>query len=305
VAGDLKSRVVVVTNAVNSDLPGRSGPKERDGAAGGACGRRVWLVLLAALVASTAARAEPVGFRFATENDVLTRNPTDDDLYTFAVAFELERAPYRFTLRENAFTDRQEGVRFDETSLSVGRALNGPAPWSARLEAGVVRVGRGLLGQDAQNAIHRLIGDEEVDLEYYGSSLHPRLGLEAERVLITGRRLAVGARVEASTTPGLRSDVVAGAEGAWEPRRWLGVRVFGGLRYAHASLAPLEPHVERFAPAARVAVTVYDSVFVAWTHNDYGDGREHISLGLRAVPGAPRLRSRADASASGCRAASG
>jgi hypothetical protein len=251
------------------------------------------VVVVTAVMAVGPVRAEPIGFRFATENDVLTSNPTDDDLYTFAVAFELERAPYRFTLRENAFTDRAAGVRFDETSLNVsralsaGRALGGVAPWSGRLEAGVVRVGRGLLGQGAQNAIHRLIGDDEVDLPYHGSSLHPRLGLEAERILVTSRRLSVGARVEASTAPGLRSDVLAGAEGTWEPGRRLAVRVLGGVRYAHASLDPLKPHVERFAPAARVAVTLFDNIVLSWTYNDYGDGREHVSLGFRTAPGTP------------------
>jgi hypothetical protein len=275
---------------VISDDPPRSHrpAAPRDGAGGafsGATGRWPWIALAAALLAVPPALAEPVGLRFATENDVLTHNPTDDDHYTFAVAFEVDRAPYRFTVRENAFTDRTAGVRFDETSLSVGRSLPLRAPWRVRLETGLVRVGRGILGQDAQNAIHRLIGDDEVDLRYHEPSLHLRLGVEAERILATARRVSIRARFDAVAAPGLRADAVAGAEATWQPGRRIAVRVLAGLRYAHASLAPLESHVVRRAPAARVEVMLRDRVFLSWTYNDYGDKREHLSLGFRTAPG--------------------
>ena len=83
-------------------------------------------------------RAEALDLRFASQNDVVTRNPTDDDLYTFSFALDLALDPYRFSLREEAFTDRQAGVRFDETCVVVGRSVSGPRSWSLDVEAGIV-----------------------------------------------------------------------------------------------------------------------------------------------------------------------
>ena len=226
--------------------------------------------LLAALVAAAApAAAQTV--RFSTENDLLTDGSTRDDLYTFAVALELDRPRYALSLRENAFTDRAAGLRFDETYLSVGRAFPGPRSWRLDAEAGLVHVGHGLFGQDAQNAVHRLLDQEEVELRYHDSELHPRLALSAERPFSVTAGFAVGPRFEVDAAPGLRSFALAGAQVLWQPSDRVVVQLLAGGRYSHASLEPLELHLSEWAPVARLGLTLYDRVFLAWTYNDYGD----------------------------------
>src|SRR5690606_33721164 len=157
------------------------------------------------LLAATGARAG--GFRFTTENDILTDNPTRDDLYTFSVGLEIERAGFTLSLREDAFTDRAAGVRFDETYLDVARGFVAPRGWNLRLAAGVAHTGHGLLGERVQNAVHRLIDDDEVHLAYRDSSWHPHLEASAGRLVALDDSFELGPRFEVASTPGLRHRV--------------------------------------------------------------------------------------------------
>src|SRR5688572_5006794 len=91
---------------------------------------------LALLLAFVSAPAFAQDLYLRTENDIFSTQPARDDLHTFAVAFEVERDETLFALREDAFTDRAGGIRFDETQLSIGRALPDLAGWSARGEIG-------------------------------------------------------------------------------------------------------------------------------------------------------------------------
>lgn len=240
-------------------------------------------VTLAVLVLA-APRATAVELRLTTENDLLVTD--HDDLYTFAVALEMQRGPYTLAFRENAFTDRAAGLRFDESQLTAGRSLAGRGSWNVYAEAGLVRVGEGLFGDTAQNAVHRLIGGEEVDLPYIRSSLHGRALVTAERPVALGARLDVGPRFELETIPGLRSHTVLGAQALWRPGFGLTVHFLVGARLTDASEAALERHVEPIAAVARIGVVLHDSIVLTWSSNDYGDGREHLSLGYRVRPGA-------------------
>jgi len=239
--------------------------------------------LVAALALATAP-ALAVDLRVATENDFLTGD-NQDDLYTFSVALAAERGPYTFTLRENAFTDRQAGRRFDETHLTAGRALPDLGAWSLYAEGGAVHVGRGLFGQAAQNALHRVLGQEEVELRYLGSRLHPRLRLEAERLFLPADDLDVGPRLEADSIPGFRSHAVLGAQARWRSGAGITLHLFAGGRWSRESLALLDRHTTSWAPLARVGVVVAERIFVSWTYNEYGDEREHLSVGLRIAGG--------------------
>ncbi len=259
--------------------------------------RKLTLLVAAVLLGTWARVAGAIEIRLATENDFL--NPAKDDLYTFSVAIEADHGPYRFSLRENAFTDRNAGTRFDETYLTLGRALPTWKGWNAFVEAGVVHVGHGLFGQDAQNAVHRLIGDEEVELQYYGSSLHASLGLEAERHFGISRTLDLGPRVELYSAPGFQSHAVLGAQARWQPTAAIAVHLLAGGRLSDTSFAPLDPHVADLGPVGRIGV-VWKRLSLSWTYNDYGDEREHLSVGYRiplgggepAVRSASQIRSR-------------
>lgn len=236
--------------------------------------------LAGALAAATAAPAWAVDLSFATENDFLTGD-NRDDLYTYSIALAAERGRYRFALRENAFTDREAGARFDETHLTVRRDVPGLGPWLVAAEAGVVRVGRGIFGQDVQNALHRLLGDDELDLHYLDTRLHASLGIEAERWFELDGGLELGPRLEAASAPAFRSHAALGAQARWQPTPSIEVLAFAGGRWSDASLELLDRHLASLAPIARVGVVYRDGLFVSWTYNDYGDEREHLTIGLR------------------------
>ena len=148
---------------------------------------------------------------FRTGNDFLAGNSRSDDLYTAGLGFTLEldrdqpaTRPLgrRFlTIEENLFTDRDADLRFDETWLLFGRRLRGEA-WRADVYVGAVRAGRGLFGEDAQNLVHRLIGDEEVHLRYVDRDRHfAVLGAGIRRTLLQGTRGSLHARAEARLAP--------------------------------------------------------------------------------------------------------
>ena len=247
------------------------------------------LLAVIACAAALVTRADAAEIRLTTENDFLTNNPTADDLYTFGLAMEVEHGPYRVSFRESAFTDRKAGSRFDETYLTVRRAIPGLGAWAFEPEVGFVHVGRGLLGQDVQNGFHRLIGSEELDLAYVDSSLHLSFGLDAEGSFPLTRRLAAGPRVEIDSAPGFRSDAIVGAQLRWQPTGMLTLETFAGAHFSHTSLPLLEPHLAPLAPITRIAVVVEGGFVLSWSYNDYGDRREHLSVGYRIELG-PRNR---------------
>ncbi len=238
------------------------------------------ILLAAALAAAVTIPAQAIDLRLATENDFLTGD-NRDDLYTFSVALAAEQGPYRLTFRESAFTDREADRRFDETHLTVGRAVPGLGEWSLYAEVGAVHVGRGLLGESTQNALHRFLDEEELDLRYLGSRFHPSLGVEAERTFALAGDLDLGPRLEAESIPGFRSHAALGAQGRWQASAVLTLHLFAGARWSEASLELLDRHLASLAPIARLGVVFRDRLFVSWTYNEYGDEREHFSVGIR------------------------
>lgn len=233
--------------------------------------------------------------RLRTENDLLAGSEARDDLYTFAVALEVERGKSTASLRENAFTDREAGIRFDETYLSVARDLAPWRGWGLAGEAGLVRTGRGIFGERAQNAVHRVLGSESVELRYLPSRLHLRAAAVAERRFAGGDRTDWGPRFEVDLVPGLRSWLLLGAAAAWRPASRIELEARAGARLTRASYAPLAEHLETLVPAVELGVVVDRRFFASWSYGDYGERREHLSAGYRmALPGGseggPRAR---------------
>jgi hypothetical protein len=243
--------------------------------------RRATSLLFAILLALAGTFAGAQEIRFSTENDIFGTGDSKDDLYTFAVRLEMQGEKLRYSIRENAFTDRAAGTRFDETQASIGRSLPPLAGWASYGEAGLVRVGRGIFGQETQNVVHGALGSDEVVLPYEEPSLHGRLALDAERPVEVADSLTVAPRVELEWIPGLRSHAVVAAQAVWRPAAWLTVAALAGARVSDADYAPLEPHTLPFAEVARLGFVAFERVFVSWSKNDHGDGRSHLSLGYR------------------------
>lgn len=234
-----------------------------------------------ALAISWATGAAAQELRFTSQNDFLTNNPTNDDHYTSSLELQLRRGPYTISFRENAFTDRDADRRFDETFVTVERTFRALEPWQLTAEAGIVHIGRGVFGQDLQNAIHRLLGNHEVDLEYIDTRVRPSFALAAERLFWPTRTFAVGPRLEAFAVPDLRSHAVLAVQGTWQPGPAVDLHVVAGARLSDASLDVLEPHTEGFAHVVRAGLLLWNRVVLAWTYNDYGDRREHVTIGYR------------------------
>ena len=218
---------------------------------------------------------------FTTENDLFTDDTARDDLYSFAVALSTERHGTHFALREDAFTDRAAGVRFDETSWSLGRALPAWRSWQSYGEAGAVRIGRGLFGEEVQNTVHRALGSDELALAYLDPSLHGRLAFTTERSWAPRGTFAVGPRLELEWVSDVRAHAIVAAAAQWRPHAAVAVDLLAGARWSDADLAALAPHIRPFAAVGEVGVTVYDRIRLAWSYNDHGDGRTHLAVGYR------------------------
>ncbi len=241
-------------------------------------------IRFAALLVAFAWLAHPLAaaeVHLTTENDLLSDHHTPDDLYTFSLALETRRGLHSISLRENAFTDRAAGLRFDETYLSIGRPLPIVRGWSATLEVGAVHVGHGLFGEQAQNRVHRAIGGDHVDLRYTDSELYGRLALAAQRPVGLRPGLELAPLVEIDSAPGFRSLGLAAVRADWKPTATVAVHAMLGARFADASYDPLAPHLARAASAARVGVTVAERYYLSWSYNDHGERRGHLTIGYR------------------------
>lgn len=241
-------------------------------------------LLLAAPTPGMAEDGNAFRARLETENDFLVDDR--DDLYSFGLGLEIGRGAYRFAFRETGFTDRDAGVRFDETFLTVGRNLALPAGWSAWVEAGAGHVGRGVFGQSFQNEFHGLVGSDEVELEYLDDE--KTVGV-AEIRLVRPRdvspNVVAGPYLEASTTPGLKSHALLGARAAWTPGGPFDVIATAGLRWSHADLDELAPWMDGTVMQAEVRVVYRDRIELSWSTNSRGTGRNHLALGYRLGSG--------------------
>lgn len=231
-----------------------------------------------------------------TGNDFLSGNSRSDDLYTAGIGFTLEldrdqpaNRPLgrRFvSIEENIFTDREADRRFDETWLLFGRRLRGDA-WQADVVVGGVRAGRGLFGEDAQNLVHRLIGDDEVHLRYVERDRHFAVfGARIRSNLLDGPRGVLTARAEARLASEFQNFARVAVDARLRIRPWLDGIASLGARVSHASYGPLRPWIETVALTAELGVLFKDRLEFTWTHNEFGTGLGHINLSARLPLGA-------------------
>lgn len=239
------------------------------------------LVLLQALGSAPGLAAE---IELSIDNDFLASNETDDDLYSFSVELRIARASHFFVLQENAFTDKRSGSRFDETSLFVGRHhyLRRRSGWDLRWQVGATHVGRGLFGQEAQNAVHRLIGNLELDLRYPETSkLYLSWAIEAGKEVRLGPRLSIGPHLAFESITGFKTHAFAGLSTAWRFRGTGLLRLSIGLKASSSSDALLAAHLEELTAGGEVAIDLPGGLVTTWSFNRYGTGRQHVSFGYR------------------------
>lgn len=241
----------------------------------------VLFALVLTLLSGAFSGAEAAELHLTVANDPVSGSSRPDDLYTseLGVAVDFERV--RVTAGERMFTDRERGLRFDETFLSVGIDLPDLAGWQAEADLGVLRAGHGLIGQDLQNEVHRWIGSDEVDLPYAPGNHHfPTAGLSLARPL--GRIGVTDLRSEAGafTAPGFRHWLRAGLVAERPLGDRAAVRFGLGARADQVDTAWLGDRVSDVAPTAELAVA-YRSLVLRWSYNDYGTRTGHLTLGVR------------------------
>lgn len=243
---------------------------------------RLWAVLTSLLLLATSAapEARAEGARIVFANDFLTSNRLTDDLYTGALELELEIGRYQLTFGENVFTDSENGIRFDETFLGVERGLPAVGAWRSTVELGVMHVGRGLLGENAQNSLHRLIGSDQVDLPYVESNrFHPTLRLRFHRPLPYLRQLSLTAYGELYSAFDFRQHASGAVKVHWP--RWSFASIIAGLgaRYSTTSFEALEPRIGKLAPTWEVGIRFRNNMSVSWSYNDFGTESQHFAIG--------------------------
>lgn len=240
-------------------------------------------VAIVLLFAGGVHAAPPWHFRVVQNNDFLADNTVDDDFYTFGIRLELSYGALSYRLTENAFTDREDDARFDETYLTVGRLLPDAwlGAWNVWVELGAVHVGEGLLGQSAQNQLHELVGVDPVHLEYLEGvdDYHAHVTAELGRQWRLARHWTAGPRIGFSTSIGFRTNSLAGVRTVWKPSRRFAVDVVLGARFADTELPLLEPHLEKASLAAMVELDLPFGFLVEWSLNRYGTERRHLSFG--------------------------
>jgi hypothetical protein len=251
--------------------------------------------LFALLLTLAVPVAEAAELQLTVANDPVSGSSRPDDLYTAELGLAVDFERVRVTAGERMFTDRERGLRFDETFLTVGLDLPdflpGLAGWEAEADLGVLRAGRGLLGQDVQNEVHRWTGSDEVNLPYAPGNHH---FLTAELSLARPLR-QIGAthlRSEAGafTAPGFRHWLRAGVVAERPLGDRAAVRFGLGARADQVDTDWLGDRISDVAPTAELAVA-YRSLILRWSYNDYGTRTGHLTLAVRLFE-SRRLRGR-------------
>lgn len=239
--------------------------------------RRAILGVFSGLLLVSAAASADVRIIFA--NDFLASNKLDDDLYTGAFIIDYPLGRFVLTGGENLFTDSENGLRFDETFLKVGRDLRPRGAWSPRFEVGAIHVGRGLLGEDVQNAIHRLIGDDEVFLDYVeGSRVYPTIRLLAERPLPLLRDFDLRFEADVAAAVGFKEHAIARLRAQMPISGSLRVDLAVGARYSRTSFDALKPRLETLGPTWEAGLTFRDRVAFGWDYNSFGTKSQHFNI---------------------------
>ena len=217
-----------------------------------------------------------------TTNDVGVVLPGKDDLYTASLGLEVATGKLRFVLDELMFTDREAGLRFDETWLTAAYSLPVLSGWESRVEAGAVRVGNGIFGEEIQNFVHRLLNIDEVELDYIqGNDTHALLRLELERPFAARPGLAVGPWFDLSETFGFKRHAILGAALRWQGDGKLSAFGRAAARYSDTELAVLEPWMDGWGPQLEAGLGYGKFLRASYSFNFYGTEEHHLHLAFR------------------------
>jgi hypothetical protein len=236
-------------------------------------------ILLLLVVAATPAAAFELTIQ--TANDPISNNDRPDDLYTAAFGVDVAFGSHRWSLGERMFTDRERNLRFDETFLEIQRDLPEWQGWRGEVGAGLLHVGHGLLGERAQNEVHRWVGSERVDLPYIDRSRwYGTFSARAHRPLWIGELGVVAVQAEAALAPGFQRSLAAGIYTDLDLGREFTLRAGLGARTGHAESQLLGDRIDSLDPAWELGVAWRD-VTLRYSYNDRGTETSHLTLALR------------------------
>ncbi len=261
-----------------------------------------FLVFFAVLLTgptTMSARAEAPRILFTTSNDLIAGKTQGDDLYTAALAFEVQGNDLRWRFGERMFTDRRRAFRFDETYLELARSLGPPSGtaggWFGEISGGVIHLGRGLLGEDVQNEVHRVVGAERVSLPYLDSDRWVGSAtLRGGRVLPVAAPWSLEVEGEVHLAPAFRSWQKLAVVAERDLAGGLAMRAGVGARLDQTAGDLLGDRVARAAATAELGLA-WRGVSLRWSLNDFGTRASYLSLGVDLAGDAfrtLRLRSR-------------
>jgi len=245
----------------------------------------VWLVAIVGLLALSSLASAQVPrldvIELKTSNDLISGS---DDLYTAELGLAVNLDGHLLRFDEKMFTDRGAGRRHDETSLTLSVNLE---PWLGvpmRGAVGGLRVGQGVLGEQVQNNLHRLVGSDAVDLDYPENNRYfPVLGLHMpwSPGTVFGERLEGSAQLLAA--PGFRSSLAVGVTTEHHLTAGFSAELGVGAMANVVQSELLEDHVEPLLPTWSVGVA-WRKIALSWSSNTYGTRQRHIALAFRFSP---------------------
>lgn len=242
--------------------------------------KALFAIAFVSLIAAAPSYADTL--QFSTGNDIFAGNPFDDDRYSNSLDLTTTIRGHRFTLKENLFTDKDGGDRFDETWFGWQAPLADYKGWTTYAEIGVVHVGEGLLGQRAQNELHSWINDRPVELAYPDQEkFHPTVKLAGETLYSVSPNIRLIPEVELHAAAGFKYHAKGQVNALWNLRKRFSLHGALGLQITHTSFGPLRPFVEEFGPTMRLGMLLNKRWDINWTRNEYGTGARHMHISYR------------------------
>jgi hypothetical protein len=208
-------------------------------------------------------------------NDLFSFNRIEDDLYTFSAELAFRHRGWSVRAWENAFTDQDNDIRFDESYFTVGRDF--PVfGWRARLELGAVRIGKGILGEDSQNTIHRLIGQDEIHLPYVDGNRNESVAaVEVWRPYAVAPDVALVPRLQVFHANNFQRNFTATTTAHWQ-RGKIRYLAGAGWRFFETDCDLLEPWLEESAPTWELGAELFGHLLAKWTQNRFGTDRRYF-----------------------------
>ena len=241
------------------------------------------------VVVTTALSSLGAGIDVTTSNDILGNNAVDDDLYTGSLALDFTFDQHALRLEENLFTDRAAGQRFDETSLLLALPEQKLGAWTLRSSFGAMHVGSGLLGEEAQNALHDLLGDETVELDYPASNeFFGVAAFSVERTWAAGRDWFVTPELEIHSALGYKSHAEASIKSQLGIGKRFSLFTRLGYRATDSEYDILEPHIREADLAYEVSLGFNKTFYLSHSQNRFGVGQRHLRLYVRIDPSRKR-----------------